>query len=56
MAFPMAHIVNIIFNNHEPFFKIFMGRLYKKCIYLIPRYGYKTKVFNKYNKIILYYF
>jgi len=43
MAFPMAHIFNIVVNNHEPFFKIFMGRLYKKCIYLIPRYGYKTK-------------
>ncbi|ORX42133.1 GLE1-domain-containing protein [Piromyces finnis] len=43
MAFPMAQIINIIFDNHESFFKIFMGRLYKKCIYLIPRYGYKTK-------------
>jgi len=43
MAFPMAHIFNIVVDNHEPFFKIFMGRLYKKCIYLIPRYGYKTK-------------
>ncbi|ORX83772.1 GLE1-domain-containing protein [Anaeromyces robustus] len=43
MAFPLAHIFNIIVSNHEPFFKIFMGRLYKKCIYLIPRYGYKTK-------------
>jgi len=42
MAFPMAQIFSNIVNNHKPFFKIFMGRLYKKCIYLIPSYGNKT--------------
>jgi len=52
MAFPVAHVINNIVNNHEPFFKIFIGRLYKKCIYLVPRYINKTKVFffsNNYN-------
>jgi nucleoporin GLE1 len=43
MAFPVAHVINNIVNNHEPFFKIFIGRLYKKCIYLVPRYINKTK-------------
>ncbi|KAG0203114.1 hypothetical protein BGX28_004509 [Mortierella sp. GBA30] len=37
-AFPVAHVVVLLFTNHPRFLELLMARFVKKCPYVIPKY------------------
>ncbi|KAF9411164.1 hypothetical protein BGZ94_001420 [Podila epigama] len=43
-AFPMAHVIVLLFTNHPKFLEVLMARFSKKCPYVMPMYIAKDDV------------